>query len=192
MSAKPPRGKEAGKAFVPAAERCQGQAGLSPNPAPQAWPQSLFSLLSAWACLYCTGGRKALELPRRLGGLLSPWLWPLLLLSGSAGYALLQPPPLRPPGLLLSWVSREQSLRLLWRPWRRGEDRAEGPSPLECPTPGDLRPDLWVHSFPSQDPRRPCQPAATVLSLGDSGGSSLEEWRTFPLPTSPGRSLCRW
>ena len=134
MPAKPPRGKEAGKAFVPAAERCQGQAGLSPNPAPQAWPQSLPSLLrpSAWACLYYTGGCKALELPRALGGLLSPWLWPLLLLSGSAGYALLRPPPLRPPGLLLSWVSCEQSLRLLWRPWRREEDRTEGPSLLEC------------------------------------------------------------
>ena len=28
---------EVGKAFTPAAERCQGQAGLAPDPAPQAW-----------------------------------------------------------------------------------------------------------------------------------------------------------
>lgn len=78
-------------------------------------------------------GPQALELPRPLGGLLSPsgcgrcWLH-----LGPQSRALLRPPLLCSAGLPLSWVSREQLLRLLWRPWGWGEDRPEWPRPFEC------------------------------------------------------------
>ena len=87
---------------------------------------------------------------------------------------LLQPSLLDPASLLLSWVLCEQSLRLLCRPWRRGEDRAEGSSPFECSdsrAPGTGPVDAQLHLPGSA----PCQPAPTALSLGDSGSTSLEE-----------------
>uniref|UniRef100_A0A8C4LW19 Formin like 1 n=1 Tax=Equus asinus asinus TaxID=83772 RepID=A0A8C4LW19_EQUAS len=123
---------------------------------------------------HAAAGDEALELSGPPGGLLSPrghgccWLH-----LGQQGSAPLQPSLLCPAGLLCSWVLCEQSLRILHRPWRRGEDKAKGPSPLECSVSRGPRTRPGVHSSTSsQDP--PCQPAPTVLYPGHSGGSSLE------------------
>lgn len=97
------------------------------------------------------------------GALLSPcghdgcWL-PL----GRQGSGLLRPPLLHPAELLLSWVLCGQSSRLLGRPWRQGENRAEGPRP---PGGSDSRdPETRLRSTSSQLPSPP-QPACTHSPL---------------------------